>query len=148
MEKLTQIESILEPDALRDLLASARTVAANAHTPYSHFHVGAAVLDNRGRIFSGCNVENASFGLTMCAERNAVGAAVSGGVGRIKAVAVYSATESLTPPCGACRQVLSEFGPNMEVHLFTHEKKHAAFRLNQLLPGVFAFEPGQASGRY
>jgi cytidine deaminase len=146
MRSIEQIESVLGPAVLNELMETARSVAAQAHAPYSHFHVGAAVLDNQGRIFGGCNVENASFGLTMCAERNAVGAAVSAGAGRIVAIAIYTATESLTPPCGACRQVLSEFGPQAEVHLFNHEGQHKVFALDQLLPACFTLEREAVKG--
>lgn len=139
MENLRQIKSNLEQDQQRDLLSTARLAGANAHVPYSHFHVGAAVLDNQNRIFSGCNVENSSFGLTMCAERNAVGAAVTAGSKRLLAMLIYTPTETLTPPCGACRQVLSEFG-DMEVHMCNHDGKHMVTMLSDLLPASFRLE--------
>ena len=91
------------------LAAAARAVAAKAHAPYSRFHVGAAVLDEQGRIHSGCNVENASYGLTICAERNAVFQLVAAGGKKVLGVAIYTPTPKPTPPCGACRQVLAEF---------------------------------------
>jgi cytidine deaminase len=97
------------------LAAAAVHVRANAHAPYSNFRVGAAVLTESGEIFTGCNVENASYGLTICAERVAVGAAVAAGHKKIAAVAVVTAGGH--SPCGACRQVLCEFGPAMEVLL-------------------------------
>lgn len=139
---MDEITTQLEGRVVRELQLAARAAAANAHAPYSHFHVGAAVLDAEGRVFAGCNVENASFGLTLCAERAAVCAAVTAGSRSLRAVAVYTATEALTPPCGACRQVLAEFGPAMEVHLFNHEGRHAAYRLDQLLPACFSFDGG------
>ena len=96
------------------LLALARAVQQNAHAPYSNFHVGAAVLLENGDIFTGCNVENASYGLTNCAERSAIFAAVSK-LGskqvRIKAIAVTNDHNVPCSPCGACRQVIAEFGP-------------------------------------
>jgi cytidine deaminase len=92
------------------LVAAARAVRRRAHAPYSSFKVGAAVLDERGRIHRGCNVENASYGLTVCAERNAVAAAVAAGARRIRAVAVVSDARPAASPCGACRQVLAELG--------------------------------------
>lgn len=141
MERLTGIETALAPGELKAMETVARQAAGNAHAPYSHFHVGAAVLDDQGRIFAGCNVENASFGLTICAERNAVGAAVAAGTRRLRAITIYTPTDALTPPCGACRQVLSEFGPAMEIHLVNYEGRRVAYRLDQLLPGAFEFEP-------
>ncbi len=94
----------------RALIGAARKVRAHAHAPYSKFRVGAAVMDARGRIHVGCNVENASYGLTVCAERNAVAAAVAAGATRIEAVAVVTDGKTPAYPCGACRQVLAEFG--------------------------------------
>jgi cytidine deaminase len=93
------------------LLAAARAVRRHAHAPYSRFLVGAAVLDDAGRIHAGCNVENASYGLTLCAERNAIAAAVAAGARSLRAAAVVT-RERHPPatPCGACRQVLAEFG--------------------------------------
>ena len=88
----------------------ARRASGHAHSPYSGFPVGAAVLDAEGRIFTGCNVENASFGLTMCAERNALAAAISAGVapGTLPALLIYTPGEQAHAPCGACRQVMHE----------------------------------------
>lgn len=90
---------------------------AQAYAPYSKFPVGAALLSVDGRVFTGCNVENASFGLTMCAERVAIGKAISEGVRDFVAVAIVAEKLQPCPPCGACRQVLVEFGPNLVVVL-------------------------------
>lgn len=90
----------------------AMEASKQAYAPYSTFHVGATIVTEQLRLFSGCNVENASYGLTMCAERNAVGAAVLGATPNILATVVFTNTPSHTWPCGACRQVLMEFGPN------------------------------------
>ena len=101
-----------EPDAL---VAAAKEASRRAYCPYSNFRVGAAVLTADGAVFAGCNVENASYGLTICAERNAVFQAVARGARALKAVAVYTPTTTPTAPCGACRQVLNEFGPDADV---------------------------------
>ncbi|MCB0338849.1 MAG: cytidine deaminase [Bdellovibrionales bacterium] len=102
---------------LQELTAQAKQASGRAYAPYSNFPVGASVLLRDGRIFSGCNVENASYGLTSCAERNAIFKAKSETDGDIEiiAVVVYTPTDDATPPCGACRQVINEFGPKAEV---------------------------------
>ena len=102
---------------LDTLIAAARAVREHAYAPYSHFQVGAAVRTAEGQVYTGCNVENASYGLTICAERAAVCAAMAAGARRIVAVAVVAGENAPTPPCGACRQVLAEFGPDMAVAL-------------------------------
>lgn len=104
----------------------------NAHAPYSKFKVGAVVVTEDGRVFSGCNVENLSYGLTICAERVAVGTAVATGAKRIVAVAVVADTQEPISPCGACRQVLAEFG-DPELMLANREAREG-FRLSELLP--------------
>jgi len=132
---------------IRDLIGTAKRAARNAHCPYSGYRVGAALLTADGRTFSGCNVENASYGLTLCAERNAVAQAVGAGARRFKALAVVGGPErnkratSLPYPCGACRQVLAEFcGPALPVYVAGlrspgHPK---SVRLGDLLPHAFA----------
>ena len=118
------------------LVAAARAVRLRAHAPYSRFRVGAAVVDERGRVHVGCNVENASYGLTVCAERNAVGAAVAAGAKRIRAVAVV--TRDKSSPCGACRQVLAELGaPATEVLLAAPAGEPDDLTLGTLLPRAF-----------
>ena len=99
------------------LLQAAREASRRAYCPYSHFKVGAAVLTADAEVYAGCNVENASYGLTICAERNAVFQAVSSRstLPEIRAVLIYTPTPTPTAPCGACRQVLNEFGPDAEV---------------------------------
>ncbi|MBI3735647.1 cytidine deaminase [Candidatus Sumerlaeota bacterium] len=118
------------------LAARAKEASANAYAPYSKFKVGAAVAAG-GRIYTGCNVENASFGLTMCAERNAVAAAIAAGETTIEAIAIYTDTDDPTPPCGACRQVLAEFGGDIAIHLAARDGKTATYQLGELLPRSF-----------
>jgi cytidine deaminase len=122
------------------LIAAAAAAHARAYAPYSHFQVGAAVLDSTGRIFAGCNVENVSYGLTSCAERNAIFAAVVEGARSISAVAVVTAAETLTAPCGACRQVLNEFAVagDMQVILAGTNGQVRLTRLSVLLPESFS----------
>ena len=97
------------------LIEAAREVRERAHAPYSGFKVGAAIEDENGRIFTGCNVENATYGLSVCAERVAVLKAISEGAAKLKRVAVVADTDPLTPPCGACRQILWEFCGDVEI---------------------------------
>ncbi|MBI4889616.1 MAG: cytidine deaminase [Acidobacteria bacterium] len=121
-------------DALKKAALEARE---RAHAPFSHFLVGAAIEDANGRIYGGCNVENSSYGLTMCAERTAIFRAVAEGSKRFKRIAVVVDTEKLTPPCGACRQVLWDLCGDMEVILFNLKDETESFRLSDLLPRAF-----------
>lgn len=124
-----------------DLLGAARKARARAYAPYSRFKVGAAVRA-AGRIFDGANVENASYGLTVCAERVAVASAVAAGARRIAEVAVASATVPPTPPCGMCLQVLAEFaGPDLRVTLAGARGSRAETTLGELLPRAFRHRP-------
>jgi cytidine deaminase len=127
----------LTPAQRRLLISAARMAAAAAHAPYSRFRVGAAVLGGSGRIYTGANVENASYGLTCCAERTAVFKAVSEGERRITAVAVFTPTRTPTPPCGACRQVIGEFGPRAVVLCTCRTPESIDTTLDRLLPGAF-----------
>ena len=124
---------MLEPS---ELLARAVAARARAYAPYSGFQVGAALLAPDGTVFLGANVENASYGLSMCAERVAIYAALSVGAARFDAVAVTGPDGILTMPCGACRQVLYEFGPHMNV-IFADAGEIAVMPLAVLLPGAF-----------
>ena len=121
------------------LAASARSAAASAYCPYSRFRVGAAVLTGRGEIFAGCNVENASYGLTICAERNAVFQAVARSQDSltISAIVIYTPTSEPTAPCGACRQVINEFGPDAVVISICDGTGTIETRLGGLLPRAF-----------
>ena len=116
-----------------DLVAAAWAVRDRAYAPYSRFAVGAALLGEDGRVFTGCNVENLSFGLTICAERAAVFAAVAAGTRRFVAVAVVADTSDPVSPCGACRQVLAEFGDPV-VRSATRSGRFIEARLSDLLP--------------
>lgn len=118
------------------LAAAAKKASKNAYAPYSKFKVGAAVLAGSGKVYTGVNVENASCGLTVCAERNAVAAAAAAGEKKIRAAAVYAAAPGLTPPCGACRQVLAEFCTDADIVL-SNGKRSAVRKLSKLLPEAF-----------
>jgi len=118
------------------LESAARGVIDNSYSPYSRFRVGAAVLTDRGDIVTGVNVENASYGLTNCAERSAIFAAVSGGAKGIRAVVVFTPTPKPTSPCGACRQVLSEFGLNYPVRSICSTPERLDCTVGELLPSA------------
>lgn len=119
------------------LLQAAQEAALRAYAPYSGFPVGAAILTERGEVFVGCNVENASYPLTMCAERIAVGSAISQGSGKIVAVAISAPKARPCSPCGACRQVLYEFNPDMDVILDNGTDVPWTLPLTELLPYGF-----------
>src|SRR6202050_2942991 len=116
------------------LIDAALAARAHAFAPYSHFLVGAAVEDDSGAIHTGCNVENATYGLTVCAERVAVFKAISEGARGFTRVAVVADTENLTPPCGACRQILWEFCGDVEIVLSNLAGKTETLRLGTLFP--------------
>ncbi len=125
-----------------DLLAAAVAVAGKAYAPYSGFRVGAAVLTERGGTYCGCNVENASYGLTMCAERAAICTAVADEGGdsmRIRAVAVVNTEQTSCTPCGACRQVIADLGPEALV-LYRGEKGITEKQIAELLPEHFSLD--------
>ena len=119
------------------LLEAALAARTNAHAPFSKFRVGAAIEDADGRIFTGCNVENATYGLTICAERVAVFKAISEGARNFTRIAVAADTDVLTPPCGACRQILWEFCGDAELTLVNLQGKTESFRLSELFPRPF-----------
>jgi cytidine deaminase len=118
------------------LLAAARDARENAYAPYSKFTVGAALDTGEGQVFLGCNVENASYGLTMCAERVAIGAAVTAGYRDFATIAVAGPDGVVTSPCGACRQVLAEFNPDMTV-VYTTPDGPVTTTVAELLPHSF-----------
>jgi cytidine deaminase len=117
-----------------DLLQLALDARTRAHAPYSSFAVGAALLDAEGRTFTGCNVENVSFGLTICAERVAIGSAITSGSKDFRAIAVVSDSSQPVVPCGACRQVMAEFSPDLRIISATLGGAVTEFRLALLLP--------------
>jgi len=119
------------------LIAAAKRARENAHAPFSNFRVGAAVRAKSGRVFTGCNVENASYGLTCCAERVAIFKAISEGERGFDAIAVVADTEELTPPCGACRQVIWEFCGDVPVIMANLEGKTQQESSAKLLPRAF-----------
>lgn len=119
------------------LLDAARAARLLAHAPYSHFLVGAALETEGGRIVGGCNIENATYGLTVCAERVAVFKAISDGERKFRRIAIVADTEAPTPPCGACRQILWEFCGDLEVILGDLKTEKGRFRLSELLPHPF-----------
>ena len=121
-------------DPLPDAAIAAR---AHAFAPFSKFRVGAAIEDADGRIHTGCNVENTTYGLTLCAERVAVFKAISEGVRQFRRVAVAADTDVLTPPCGACRQILWEFCGDIEIVLVNPRGKTETYRLKDLFPKPF-----------
>ena len=119
------------------LMAEAVRARKRAYAPYSHFAVGAALLTKDGRVYHGCNIENASYGLTICAERNAVWKAVSEGVTEFAAIAVTARDGRGAPPCGSCRQVLHEFAPNSTVYWRDARGRILKRKLTELLPNAF-----------
>jgi cytidine deaminase len=120
-----------------NLQEQALAARAHAHAEFSHFRVGAALEDIDGRIHTGCNVENATYGLTICAERVAVFKAISEGVRSFRRIAIAADSEELTPPCGACRQILWEFCGDIEVILVNTQGKQHSYQMSALLPNPF-----------
>ncbi len=119
------------------LVEAALRARENAHAPFSRFQVGAALEDDSGRIHTGCNVENATYGLTVCAERVAVFKAISEGARKFRRIAVAADTDTLAPPCGACRQILWEFCRDIEIVLVNPRGKSETHRLADLFPRPF-----------
>jgi cytidine deaminase len=127
------------------LREAAMRALENAHAPYSNFKVGAALLTRDGKLITGCNVENSAYGLAICAETLAVAYAVSQGLTEFDEIAIASDDSEPTPPCGACRQVLNEFAPNIRVSSYTRDGKEASWTLQELLPHAFVLN--QSRGR-
>ena len=136
----TAAVGVLSAEERKRLIDAARAMLDRAYAPYSKFHVGAAILTESGNMYGGCNVENASYGLTNCAERTAIFTAVAaeGPQVKVRAVAVLNSQEMACSPCGACRQVIFEFGPNALV-IYQGEGKLAEAPIEKLLPAGFHF---------
>lgn len=139
MITLTEKTSITNPTD-DDLIKQAKRAQRQAYAPYSNFKVGSALLTDDGRIFTGCNVENASYGATICAERNAVAAAVCNGARRFQKIVIVTDQEDPVMPCGMCRQVLFEFNPDLEIIAVGKTGKREQAILKDLLPFGFQLE--------
>lgn len=124
----------------RELIDLAKRATKNSYAPYSRFRVGAVLECADGTLYGGCNIENAALGCTICAERSAVSAAVSAGKRSFTRLAIYADSSDYCTPCGMCRQVLSEFAPNIEVLCARGDGKYVSYRLPELLPGSFGSE--------
>jgi len=120
----------------KELFELAKQASQQAYAPYSKFSVGAALLTKTGNIYTGCNVENSSYGLSMCAERNAIFNMVANGELKITEIAIYVNADMLFPPCGACRQVLAEFGEDIAIY-YGNDKEIVETTLKELLPHTF-----------
>ena len=135
---MKEIKIELLDEVIDEVIAAAKAAYHLAYAPYSNFHVGAAALTNNGNIVKGCNVENASYGLTVCAERNCISNSVINGEQEFKVIVVYTEQDKLTPPCGACRQVIAEFfeqsAPVLSVN---HKNERKVWTVEQLLPNAF-----------
>jgi cytidine deaminase len=126
--------------SLEELRTEAHRAIERAYAPYSGFRVGAAIETASGAVYGGCNVENASFSVTMCAERVALGAAVRAGERSLHGVYIFSDSEGPVPPCGVCRQALSEFGPDVRIVSEGRSGRTQEWRLSELLPAQFSLE--------
>jgi len=135
---MKEIKIELLDEVLDKVIAAAKEAYNLAYAPYSNFHVGAAALTSNGNIVKGCNVENASYGLTVCAERNCISNSVINGEQEFEVIVVYTEQDKLTPPCGACRQVIAEFfeqsAPVLSVN---HKNERKVWTVEQLLPNAF-----------
>ena len=130
----------LEPEVMLALITQAQAAYRQAYVPYSHYPVGSAVLFSSGKIYSGCNVENASYGLTVCAERNAIFQAIAQGERELRGIAIAVPTETFPSPCGACRQVIREFAVDCPVVLINGSGQTKVTSLKTLLPDSFGPE--------
>lgn len=130
----------MDEQKITELIAAAREAMENSYAPYSHFPVGAALLSDDGRVWTGCNIENASYGAANCAERTAIFKAVSEGMRKFIAIAIICKTEEYCSPCGICRQVMVEFSPDMEVIMVNQHNEYTMKTSAELLPGFFSLD--------
>ena len=137
---MLDIPDINENEIRDELISQARQASEQAYVPYSHYPVGAAAYFSSGKIYSGCNVENASYGLTICAERNAIFQAIAKGERQLESIAIYVPTRVFPSPCGACRQVMREFALDCSVILINELGETKTTKLSQLLPDSFGPE--------
>jgi len=135
MKRASEKNASLREAALRAL--------DNAYAPYSNFRVGAALRTRDGQLITGCNIENSAYGHAICAETLAVASAVSQGLTEFDEIAIATEDTEPTPPCGACRQVLSEFAPNIKITSYTRDGKEAVWTLDELLPHAFVLNPSR-----
>lgn len=127
----------MDQEKIKELIDTAIEARKKSYSPYSGFSVGAALLTTEGRVFTGTNVENVSYGLTNCAERTAVFKAVSEGYYKFEAVAIAADTEKPVPPCGSCRQVILEFGEDIKIIMANLKGEYLQYNIKELLPGAF-----------
>lgn len=125
----------------QELITAAQQAREQAYVPYSHFAVGAALLTKSGEVFTGCNVENAAYGLTTCAERTAISKAVSEGHRAYTTIAIVCGSGEYCSPCGSCRQIIAEFGADIRVLMANNRGEYSEKSINDLLPGHFTLEP-------
>lgn len=126
-------------ESIQALISKAMEARENAYAPYSQFKVGAALMTREGKIYTGCNVENSSYGLTVCAERVAFFKAISEGEREFDSLAIYAGDGGYTSPCGACRQVLFQFGGHIEVYMVKSRQDYKVLKAAELLPAPFNF---------
>jgi len=137
VKRMTDRQPPLTEEKIKALLAEALKVRKNAYAPYSHYKVGAAVLTGSGRIFTGCNIENASYGATICAERVAASSALAAGERELTALAVVSDSRIPGPPCGICRQFLIEFAPGLPIFMYNLQGEFRKGNLDSFIPAAF-----------